>query len=477
VSLQAALETQLPARLPVGQPDALFLLGTCRHPGARVEELELLVDGTRHAAAAWGMPRTVDGRRERSGFWGTVTLPARERPGKIELGLSALVAGGGREVARLGTVAIVEREAPPPTRAKPEQPEGEPLIAVCMGTFDPDPKLFNQQVESLRAQTDRRWICLISDDHSSPEAYERIRATVRDDPRFAVGRAPARGGFYRNFERTLGLVPAEAELVALCDQDDRWDPEKLEVLRRELGSAALVYSDQRLVDIDGHVLRDTMWRGRRNNHTDLTSMLVANTITGAATLFRRELVDPLLPFPDMPGWQFHDHWLALVALASGEVSYVDRPLYDYVQHASAVFGDVTRGRRPRRERPRHDACTRLRGDYFYGYLGREVLARALLERCGHKLTPAKRRDLERFVRAQRSPLAVLWLAARPLRALAGRTETLGAEGALALGLLWRRVIAVCARLPRLAGPACCDASLPPLDSFDQRRLRRWRARV
>ena len=231
------------------------------------------------------------------------------------------------------------------------------------------------------------------------------------------------------------------------------------------------------MDIDGHVLRDTMWRGRRNNHTDLTSMLVANTITGAATLFRRELVDPLLPFPDMPGWQFHDHWLALVALASGEVSYVDRPLYDYVQHASAVFGDVTRGRRPRRERPRHDSCTRLRGDYFYGYLGREVLARALLERCGHKLTPAKRRDLERFVRAQRSPLAVLWLAARPLRALAGRTETLGAEGALALGLLWRRMIAVCARLPRLAGPACCDASLPPLDSFDQRRLRRWRARV
>ena len=477
MSLQAALETQLPARLPVGQPDALFLLGTCRHPGARVEELELLVDGTCHPAAAWGMPRTVDGRRERSGFWGTVTLPARERPGRIELGLSARVAGGGREVAPLGTVAIVEREAPPPTRAKPEQPEGEPLIAVCMGTFDPDPKLFNQQVESLRAQTDRRWICLISDDHSSPEAYERIRATVGDDPRFAVGRAPARGGFYRNFERALGLVPAEAELVALCDQDDRWDPEKLEVLRRELGSAALVYSDQRLVDIDGHVLRDTMWRGRRNNHTDLTSMLVANTITGAATLFRRELVDPCSPSRTCRAGSFtttgsrSSRWRAARCRTStvpSTTTFSTRALSSETSRAGAGRG--ARGRAT-------TACTRLRGDYFYGYLGREVLARALLERCGHKLTPAKRRDLERFVRAQRSPLAVLWLAARPLRALAGRTETLGAEGALALGLLWRRMIAVCARLPRLAGPACCDASLPPLDSFDQRRLRRWRARV
>ena len=197
VSLQAALETQLPARLPVGQPDALFLLGTCRHPGARVEELALLVDGTRHAAAAWRMPRTVDGRRELSGFWGTVTLPARERPGRIELGLSARVAGGGREVAPLGTVAIVEREAPPPTRAKPEQPEGEPLIAVCMGTFDPDPKLFNQQVESLRAQTDRRWICLISDDHSSPE---RLRAHPGD----GQGRSALRG---RARARARRLLP------------------------------------------------------------------------------------------------------------------------------------------------------------------------------------------------------------------------------------------------------------------------------
>ena len=121
--------------------------------------------------------------------------------------------------------------------------------------------------------------------------------------------------------------------MALCDQDDRWYPEKLEVLRGALGGAQLVYSDQRLVDRSGRVLRETLWKGRRNNHTNLASLLVANTITGAATLFRRELAELALPFPEAPGWQFHDHWLGLVALASGEVAYVDRPLYDYVQHA------------------------------------------------------------------------------------------------------------------------------------------------
>jgi hypothetical protein len=128
------------------------------------------------------------------------------------------------------------------------------------------------------------------------------------------------------------MAPAGAELLALCDQDDRWHPAKLTTLRSALGDAQLVYSDQRLVDEHGRVLRATLWKGRRNEFDNIASVLIANTITGAATLFRREVADVALPFPDSPGFQFHDHWLAVVALASGDVAYVDRPLYDYVQH-------------------------------------------------------------------------------------------------------------------------------------------------
>jgi glycosyltransferase involved in cell wall biosynthesis len=351
----------------------------------------------------------------------------------------------------------VDAPAPPPSLGRPA-PAG--LIAICMATFEPDPALFRAQVESLRAQTDERWVCVVSDDASGPEHVERIRAVLGDDPRFVLSRSDERLGFYRNFERALRLAPAEAGLLALCDQDDRWRPEKLAVLRDALGGAGLVYSDLRLVDADGRVLRDTLWRGRRNDHRDLTSMLVANTITGAAVLMRREIAELALPFPDTPGMPFHDAWLAVVALAAGDVAYVDRPLYDYVQHRGAVFGSVTHGERPRRR-------FSPRGSYFRGYLPRAVLAAVLLVRCAGRLAPAKRRALERFVAAERSPAAFLWLAARPLRVLAGRTETLGSESELVPGLLWRR----------LAGPLRLDASLPELLSFEQKRLRRWRARV
>ncbi len=272
----------------------------------------------------------------RSGFWGTVPIERRQHAGTVPLEVAARLADGREEIAPLATIEIVS-ELPGPPRAG-RVPAG--VVAICMATYEPDLKLFTTQLNSLRAQTDSRWICVISDDCSSAQRFDRMRELIAGDERFVISRSENRLGFYRNFERALRMAPAEAELLALCDQDDRWYPEKLEALRRRLGRAQLIYSDQRLVDAGGQVLRETMWRGRANNHTDLAALLTANTVTGAATLFRRELAALALPFPDLPGLQFHDHWLAVVALASGSVAYVDRPLYDYVQHGGAVFGEV-----------------------------------------------------------------------------------------------------------------------------------------
>ena len=64
------------------------------------------------------------------------------------------------------------------------------------------------------------------------------------------------------------------------------------------------------------------------------------TVTGAACMFRRELLSDALPFPPQFGHMFHDHWLAILALSRGRLGYVDRPLYDYVQHGGNVIGHV-----------------------------------------------------------------------------------------------------------------------------------------
>ncbi|MCB0830721.1 MAG: hypothetical protein KDB64_07340, partial [Solirubrobacterales bacterium] len=250
-----------------------------------------------------------------------------------------------------------------------------------------------------------------------------------------------------------------------------WYPEKLAELEKGLGKNQLVYSDQRLVTEDGQVIAETYWSSRRNNHTNFASMLIANTVTGAASLFTREMLEYALPFPEAPGEQFHDHWLALVAMSTGGIGYVDRPLYDYVQHGSAVLGhDAANAgiKAGRPKRPKHLSIGAVRqffsgwrSAYFNAYLRLSVLARVILARCGERLTGRKRRTLERYIGAERRPSGFLWLLTRPVRELFGRNETLGVERLLIQGILWRYVIFWRNRGLEKPVGSLYDASLPP----------------
>ncbi|HEX3240786.1 MAG TPA: glycosyltransferase [Solirubrobacterales bacterium] len=335
-----------------------------------------------------------------------------------------------------------------------------PLVAICMASFDPDPALLERQIASIRAQTHENWVCLVSDDGSAPERFELLRSRTAADPRFRLEAAPQRLGFYLNFERALGMVPAEAEFVALADQDDYWYPEKLAALLAGRGGAELVYSDMRIVDEAGATISETFWRGRRNNHTDLASLLLANTVTGAASLFRRELLELALPFPPPVGDPFHDQWLAAVALASGEIAYVDRPLYDYVQHGAAARGHeaAVRAYAPGQHiswRDPRGTLRRLaaRGERSYEDNVQRIglSARTLEQRIGTAMTAEKARAVRRLARLGQPPEPAAWLALRSLRRFGGHNETMGTELSLAAAIWWRRLHAVSASLGRRAG--------------------------
>ncbi|MBS1879809.1 MAG: glycosyltransferase [Actinobacteria bacterium] len=327
-------------------------------------------------------------------------------------------------------------------------PEAAPLVAIAMATFDPDPVLLERQIESIRAQSHRRWVCVISDDGSSPERFERLRELTAADPRFRLSRAESRLGFYLNFERALEMVPAEAEFVALADQDDRWYPEKLATLLAAAPGAQLAYSDMRIVDEGGGLIADSFWRGRRNNYTDLASLLLANTVTGAASLFPRRLLELALPFPPPVGDPFHDQWIACVALATGRIAYVERPLYDYVQHGAAARGHeaAMRRRDPRRllswRHPRR--ARRLLAEY--GQRSYEtnlrpiaLIAQTLDARAAGRMTPEKARAVRRVAHLGRRPEPTGWLGLRSLRRLWGHNETMGIELSLLVAIWWRRL--------------------------------------
>ncbi len=474
------LDAPLPRELAVGAGSALFVCGSCFSPQDAIRTLSLVVDGERQPVMAQGMPRLdlfaalhpsldpfatagidADPRSAddpllhgyRTGFWGLARFGPRERDGECELLAHAELQSGAAVTASLGHITVRRELAGVETGTTVAAPNADgPLVAICMATYNPPIDLLERQLDSIRAQTHRRWVCLVSDDCSAPRSFAALTAAVGSDPRFVVSRSPRRLGFYRNFERALSMVGPDARYVALADQDDEWHADKLAALLEAIGDAELVYSDARVVDRDGRVLSDTYWSERDNNHSDLLSLLVANSVSGAASLLRREMLADALPFPPAQFAHFHDHWIGLVALARGEIAFTERPLYDYVQHGQASLGHAAANRmvslRERLGALRRDPRERIRMrrlHYFVDVCRLVQFATILRMRCGARMAPDKRRTLERFLRADDSfaPLAVLAL--RGARELAGRPQTLGAEWMLFNAFAWRRVLAATTR--------------------------------
>jgi glycosyltransferase involved in cell wall biosynthesis len=464
---QAALTRRPPDPIRVGGGTAFFLEGTLDPGGMPLERVSLKIGQRERVVDAHSMPD--QGSYGAGGNWWSMVVVEGERSAE-DIAAALIVEGGGRRFElELGDLRLGERfeglPEPGDIPAGLEQVEpDQPLIAICMATYEPTADRLRRQLDSIREQIWRNWVCVISDDHSSPKAYADLQSQIAGDPRFILDRAPERLGFLRNFERAIRLAPEAADLISLADQDDRWDPDKLEVLAGALlanGSSRLVYSDVRIADSSGVILSESYWFERRNSYDSMATMMVANNVTGAAAMFRRELLDVALPFPPTGTGQevYHDQWLALCALASGPLTYVDRPTHDYTRHQGSVTILETDGQwvvppQGRREQllmrwkrfaRRLHVASRSPG-WRAVYVGRYLLIRQLatmlelrLGRAG--IEPVHLRDLDRFLAAESSPRAAAWLLARSFRPWIGQNDTLSRERAIFGGILWRHVVA------------------------------------
>lgn len=336
------IESGLPEVCEADTGRLYVIRGYCFHPRKRTRSLALRVGDREHAIeesqdfrsdiAQQFADRDECGSSVTSGFFTILEAPRDLAGTRHTLFLDIGLDDGSHETVDIGQVNFV---APVPRAA--EVPVA--ALAICLATWNPAPEAFAKQVDTLIAQEFRDWVCIVNDDDSARAIFAQIQKICARDPRFHVFRNPVNQGFYRNFETAIGRVPAGTKFVALCDQDDVWYPEKLSAcLAAFKAETQLVYCDMRIVHESGEVIAPSYWTTRRNQYRDLDVLMSANTVTGAASVFRAGLLPRLLPFPQRIGGAFHDHWIACCALVGGGIEYVDRPLYDYIQHGTNVIG-------------------------------------------------------------------------------------------------------------------------------------------
>ena len=467
--LRWAIDTPIPDAFAVGRGNILVLRGWCFHRRKKIAQIQVLVNDEPHPVNAIHLPRwdvyatffpgqDPNGHSLRSGFTAFVPFTQQTAPGLARLSLRVTLRNRRSYLCPIGTVKLIVRDDPLPVLSLPTHAtvsQDCPRVAICMTTYNPPIELFARQIESIRNQTHTNWVCLISDDHSDLKIFKQIQEITSQDERFVVVRNDTNLGFYRNFERCLHLVPREVSFVALCDQDDFWHPDKLETLIAHFKPhTTLVYSDMNIVDERGRIISPTYWTVRPNNYTNLASLLIANTITGAASMFPRTLLDDLLPFPERLGDMFHDHWIGAMALALGEIRYVDRPLYDYVQHSNNVVGHHVPHAPLRqlygliaclfaivfRKPDRWDTLGRWNNIYQSDVQRVQLIAQMISLRGNERIACDKRRTLQRFMNIDTSLSGLLWLIGRGLtRNLFRYSETMGNEFYFVRGVLWRYV--------------------------------------
>lgn len=356
-ALAVRVEAGLPAMVFAGERLTLTAHGLACCPGGEVVTVALKVGGRVFAQEPFqAFPRAEAFARETGlvsagaqlfgGFavaWSGPAPAVGRHPVTLVVGVRARSGEGDgnqrtteREIA-LGTLDVHRR------RAARRATTRTPAVAIAMATFEPPAALFEAQLQSIRAQTAPDWQLTISDESETEAARALVDRLTRGDPRITVLHGP-RHGVVGNFERALRAVEAAAPFVALADQDDRWEPDKLDRLISRMGDGvALVHGAMRLVDPDGRPLPGVAPTARLVDPT-LLQLLAENEVTGASALLRADVIEAALPMPRLPGL-FHDHWLALVARSLGRIVFEPAVVQDYVQHGGNVVGED-----PRRDR-------------------------------------------------------------------------------------------------------------------------------
>lgn len=203
----------------------------------------------------------------------------------------------------------------------------EPLVSIALCTYN-GAGFLRQQLDTLVSQSYQNLEIVAVDDCSSDDTFLILGEYAQKHPNFRIYQNEQNLGFTGNFERTVKLC--KGGLIALCDQDDLWDSQKIELQVNAIGDNVLIYHDSEFIHEDGTPMEKKMsdvlnlYRGDRPE-----VFLFFNCVSGHSILMKRELIDAALP---LEKGYFHDWWLAYVATNIGKIDFLPQTLVKYRQH-------------------------------------------------------------------------------------------------------------------------------------------------
>ena len=213
-----------------------------------------------------------------------------------------------------------------------------PLVSVFIPAHNAEAYL-GRTLESISRQTYRHLEIIVVDDGSTDGTAAVIADAARRDHRIRSFPGPHRG---TAAARNLGASQATGELLAPCDADDLWHPEKLErqveALARAPANTGVVYCWTDGIDDDDRVIFPG-WK-RATAQGNVFHDMVADSLPGCGSvpLIRRHCFEAAGGYPERAAP--NDDWPLFIALAAiCEFAVVPQALVGYRLRSDSVSGD------------------------------------------------------------------------------------------------------------------------------------------
>ena len=212
------------------------------------------------------------------------------------------------------------------------------LVSIVLCTYN-GAKYLAQQVDSLLSQTYLVDEIIIQDDGSSDGTLAMLRQYAASHPSIKLYSNEGEHGVNSNFFSALRR--ASGELIAISDQDDIWEPDKIEKQVAAIGDKLLCTCRSKPFTDDGSPVN---YDSRTPNY-DLPRMLYSS-IPGHTMLINRRLLD-MIPEQTVVGRLYYDVFLSLAAAANNSIVLVDEVLV----HQRRYEGAATFYRADKHSRP------------------------------------------------------------------------------------------------------------------------------